>query len=174
MNTLEGKKVYLRALEPEDLKDLIRIENDERLWRLSDTQLPFSRTALKAYLDHAHRDIYEVKQLRLAICSQGEKTLIGLMDIFDFDPLHLRAGIGILIEDAHHRGKGYGAEALSLTLDYARTHLQLHQVYANIGSDNKASIALFKKCGFTLSGVKKDWQRFRESFTDELFYQYLL
>ena len=38
MVTLKGKKVYLRALEPEDLDFIFQIENDESLWELSHTQ----------------------------------------------------------------------------------------------------------------------------------------
>ncbi|MBE16867.1 MAG: GNAT family N-acetyltransferase [Cytophagaceae bacterium] len=174
MNTLEGTTIYLRALEPDDLDNLYRIENDERLWALSETQIPFSQYALKSYLDNAHRDIYEVKQLRLAICTQSDHSLVGLIDIFDFDPLHLRAGVGILIAQQANRKQGYGRQALELLIAYARTHLQLHQLYANIGANNHPSIQLFEKCGFSQSGIKKDWRRFGQSFTDELFYQYLL
>lgn len=174
MLTLQGENIFLRALEPEDLIDIHRIENDERLWRVSETQIPFSLFAIKEYLENAHRDIHEVKQLRLAICIQGTNALIGLIDLFDFDALNHRAGIGILIEEEGSRGKGYGYEALQLVVNYAKTHLQLHQLYANIGATNIPSILLFEKIGFMFVGIKKDWRRFGESYTDELLYQHLL
>tara|TARA_R110001632_G_scaffold45515_5_gene115710 strand:- start:1319 stop:1843 length:525 start_codon:yes stop_codon:yes gene_type:complete len=174
MKTLVGAHIFLRALEPEDLGDIHRIENDERLWQLSETQTPLSLFTIKEYVDNAHRDIYEVKQLRLAICNRDTNKLIGLVDLFDFDALNQRAGIGILIEGDGDRGKGYGAEALQLILEYSKKHLQLHQLYANIGAENAPSITLFEKAGFTHVGTKKEWRRFRESFTDELLYQHLL
>ena len=38
--------VRLRALEPEDLDFLYRIENDEALWDCGTTNLPYSRQVL--------------------------------------------------------------------------------------------------------------------------------
>src|SRR5699024_1999287 len=131
MLTLTGKKTHLRALEPEDLDFLYRIENDEEFWEISATQTPFSRFLLRQYLEHAHRDIYEVKQLRLVVCKKNGDPL-GLIDLFDFDPKNRRAGIGIALEKKENRGKGYGKEALELLCNYCFSHLELHQVYANI------------------------------------------
>ena len=84
MVTLKGKHIYLRALEPEDLDFVYEIENDMSLWQLSDTQTPYSRFLIKQYLENAQQDIFEAKQLRLAICNTNNDT-IGLIDVFDFD-----------------------------------------------------------------------------------------
>ncbi len=48
MLTLKGEKVYLRALEPEDLDFLFEVENNEDFWEVSATSAPFSRYLLKA------------------------------------------------------------------------------------------------------------------------------
>ena len=66
MQTLQGKHISLRALEPEDLEFLFQIENNESFWEVSHTQTPFSKFLLKQYLENAHLDIYEAKQLRLS------------------------------------------------------------------------------------------------------------
>jgi len=181
MLTLKGNTVFLRALEPEDLIAIHRIENDERLWSVSETLVPFSVYNIKEYIANAHKDIYEVKQLRLVICDTTSRELIGLVDLFDYDPHNARAGVGILIESETNRGKGYGKEALDLILNYGKTHLKLHQLYANILEDNIASIQLFTNAGFVVVGVKKDWRRvsgegvrFRESYKNEVLFQYLL
>ncbi|GGG38190.1 acetyltransferase [Dokdonia pacifica] len=181
MVTLKGNTIFLRALEPEDLQSIHRIENDERLWSVSETVVPFSVYSIKEYIANAHKDIYEVKQLRLAICNTVSKELIGLIDLFDYDPHNARAGVGILIEAKENRGKGYGKEALDLILNYVRSHLKLHQLYANILEDNIASIQLFTNAGFVKIGVKKDWRRvngegvrFRESYKNEVLFQHLL
>ena len=181
MVTLKGNSVFLRAIEPEDLIAIHRIENDERLWFVSETQVPFSLYSIKEYIANSHKDIYEVKQLRLAICDVASSNLIGLIDLFDFDPHNARAGVGILIESQENRGKGYGKEALELVVNYGETHLKLHQLYANILEDNTASIQLFSSVGFEQVGVKKDWRRvsgggdsFRESYKNEILFQYLL
>lgn len=170
MVTLSGTNIDLRALEPEDLDFIYYIENNETFWELSTTQTPYSKFLIRQYLENAHRDIYEVKQLRLAICGKDE-ALLGLIDLFDFDPVHRRAGIGILIAEKEDRGKGYGKEALKLLIAYAFTHLNLHQLYANISAENINSQHLFEACGFEKIGVKKDWTFVSGTYKDELLYQ---
>ena len=171
MVTLKGENIYLRALEPEDLDFIYHIENDEDIWEVSNTITPYSRFLIKQYLENAHQDIYEAKQLRLVICKSNNDAVLGLIDLFDFDATSRRAGIGIIIQNEINRNNGFGKEALSLVVKYAFVQLQLHQLYANIGIDNKASQMLFTSIGFEEMGVKKDWNFVNNSFKDEFFYQ---
>lgn len=167
---LKGKHIYLRALEPEDLEFVFAIENDTDLWHLSDTQTPYSRFLIKQYLENAQQDIFEAKQLRLAICNMEDETL-GLIDVFDFDIKNKRAGIGILIQNKENRNKGFGKEALELLVNYCFDTLHLHQIYANISESNTASINLFENNGFKKIGLKKDWSFDGEIYTDEFLLQ---
>lgn len=169
---LIGKTILLRALEPEDIDFLYQIENDMSLWELSHTQTPYSKWVLKSYLENAHQDIYEAKQLRLAIVYQSTQQLIGLIDLFDFDPKNCRAGLGIIIQETF-REKGIGTEALHLICKYAFSQLHLHQIYVNIGSKNEASLNLFIKFGFEKIGIKKQWNKVQHQFEDEIMFQYI-
>jgi len=171
MISLRGKDILLRALEPSDLDFLYEVENNEDIWEVSNTITPFSREILKQYLDNAHRDIFDVKQLRLVICLVEENRSIGLIDLFDFDPKHYRVGLGIVISSEVSRGKGYALQALELLCNYAFTYLNVHQVYANITEDNLASLELFKKARFLNAGVKKDWIFSQGKFKNEHLYQ---
>lgn len=170
MVSLKGKHIYLRALEPEDLEFVYTIENDTNLWHLSDTQTPYSRFLIKQYLENAQQDIFEAKQLRLAICNKMDQT-IGLIDVFDFDIKNKRAGIGILIKDEDNRKQGFGKEALELLVNYCFKTLHLHQVYANISVNNSASLKLFETNGFKKIGLKKDWSFDGKIYTDEFLLQ---
>lgn len=170
MITLKGEHIYLRALEPEDLEFIYAVENDENIWEISNTQTPYSKFLIKQYLENAHKDVFEVKQLRLVISSYNEVAL-GLIDLFDFDFKNKRAGIGILVKDETNRDKGYGREALMLLINYSFTHLGLHQLYCNISEENKASIKLFENQGFKNIGLKKDWNHVNGSFKNEYLYQ---
>ena len=171
MLTLTGHTIYLRALEPEDLDFIYTLENDETVWEVSNTQTPYSRFLIRQYLENAHQDIYEAKQLRLAICLNDTGETIGLIDIFDFDPKNNRAGVGLVIANHEHRQHGIGSEALYLVIKYAFQQLQLHQLFANIGSDNEISLQLFTKFGFQKIGIKKDWNRVNNIFKDEILFQ---
>ncbi|MFT6138344.1 GNAT family N-acetyltransferase [Patiriisocius sp. Uisw_017] len=168
---LSGTSIRLRALEPIDLEFLYALENDQSVWTVSSTMTPFSKYILSEYINNAHRDIYEVKQLRLIVERISDSKPLGCIDLFDFDPQHHRAGVGIVIFNTQDRGKGYAKESLDLICVYAQDHLQTHQLYANIGDDNPLSISLFEKAGFKKIGVKKDWNFINGQYVDEFLFQ---
>jgi len=168
--TLKGKDIYLRALEKEDLDFLYRLENTTAVWEISGTVTPYSKNVLELYLENAHRDIYDVKQLRLVICDDDHKTL-GLIDLFDFDPQNKRAGIGLIVLDEADRNKGVGFESLQLLCNYAFKALGLRQLYANILEANASSIHLFQKLGFEQAGIKKDWIYSEGKYKNEILFQ---
>ncbi|MRH99876.1 GNAT family N-acetyltransferase [Kriegella sp. EG-1] len=170
MMILKGDQIYLRALEPSDLEFLYELENDPEIWEVSGTITPYSKHVLKLYLENAHRDIYDVKQLRLCICNNLGKVL-GLIDLFDFDPKNRRAGMGIIIKQTVNRNKGIGSEAIKLMIEYAFEVLNLHQIFVNVASDNKPSIKLFEKMGFDQAGIKKDWNFTIDGFKNEILFQ---
>ncbi len=170
MITLKGNHIYLRALEPEDLEFIYEIENDETIWEVSNTITPYSRFLIQQYLEQAHKDIYEVKQLRLVICDYENGTL-GMIDLFDFDAKNKRAGIGVLIKNNKDRQQGYGNEALKLLINYCFKHLDLHQLYCNISEENKASLKLFSNQGFQQVGLKRDWNKVNENYKNEYLFQ---
>ena len=171
MITLKGDNIYLRALEPNDLEFIYAIENDQKIWEVSNTHTPYSRFLVRQYLENAHQDIYEAKQLRLSICKDQDFPAIGLIDLFDFVPRNNRAGVGILIHSEGNRNQQIGSEALELLIRYSFGHLNLHQLYANIGVSNDASVALFTKFGFQCIGLKKDWNLINGVYQDEAVYQ---
>jgi len=102
---LQEKNIHLRALEPTDLDFLYALENDTNLWKVSETITPFSKYVLTRYLENSHRDIFDVKQLRLMIEHSQTKQPLGCIDLFDFNPQHHRVGVGLVIFDAAHRQK---------------------------------------------------------------------
>lgn len=172
-NQLAFGNIKLRALEPEDLGTIYQWENDPAIWQVSNTHAPFSMFILKQYIEESHRDIFETKQLRLIIENTAGKA-VGAIDLFDFDPYHQRAGIGILVYDESDRGQGLATDALELMKKYAVDVLGLHQLYANITTDNPSSIKLFTKAGFKLSGCKKDWIKTPKGWLNEELYQLIL
>lgn len=168
---LKGENIRLRALEPNDIETLYQWENDTSIWKVSQTMAPFSKHILTQYLANAHQDIFTAKQLRLIIEKAGEA--IGTIELFDFEPIHQRAGVGIWIADVSEREKGYAKEALQLMISYVFKHLKMNQLYCNISSTNKASVNLFSGLDFMLVGVKKHWNKTDEGWEDELLFQLL-
>ena len=171
MLIMKFKKIRLRAMEPEDLELLYDWENNPSNWIISNTVSPFSKYTLKRYLENSHKDIYQTGQVRLMIDHIEDKKTIGTIDLFDFDPFHKRAGLGILIANEAYRRKGYGSMALQCMINYCFKTLQLHQLYCNILANNPESLDLFEKYGFVQTGIKKDWIKTSEGYSDEYLYQ---
>lgn len=147
--------VSLRAMEPEDLDALYSIENDEEVWNVGNASVPYSRYVLHDYIANSSNDIYHDGQVRL-IVENADGTMVGMVDVFDFNAQHRRAEVSIVIEK-RYRKCGYASSALHLVVGYSLRTLHLHQLYAIVAEDNVASLALFVKCGFVRSGILKDW-----------------
>ena len=118
-------------------------------------------------------DIFQAKQLRLMLDYYGHNNseTIGAIDLYDFDPLHRRAGVGILINEEKYRNRGFASEALQLLINYSFTILQLHQLFCYIDCDNKVSIKLFEKFRFKITGEKKDWNKTPDGWKSEFMLQ---
>lgn len=166
---LATKNISLRALEPTDLDFLYGLENDSSIWEVSNTTAPFSRFVLQRYLENAAADIYETRQLRLVI-EAGSHGPVGAVDLFDFEPLHLRAGVGISILSSFRKNK-YATEAMELLKNYCRQFLNLHQLYCSVPADNSPSLRLFRKVGFKECGTKKDWLRTTDGWKNIVEFQ---
>lgn len=170
---LRTDQLILRAMEPTDLDVLYAWENDTKNWGVSNTFTPFSKHTLKQFIE-ASQDLYAAKQQRLMIELVEDGLTIGCIDFFDFDPLHKRAGVGILIGDVQNRGKGYAKKALQEITTYAREVLDLNQLHCNILENNSKSIRLFESVGFIKAGVKKEWMFINQKWVDEGIYQLFL
>ena len=175
---IEGRICRLRALEPEDLDEMYRWENDTLLWRVSGTTAPFSRHTLMRLIDEQRFDIYATRQQRLVVeatdnADDTRPQTAGAVDLFEFDPQNLRAGVGIVIApELRHRG--YGLDALRTLERYCRETLHLHQLWCEVGADNTASLRLFAAAGYEECGCRRDWVLTPDGWRDAILFQKLL
>ena len=169
---IKGKISHLRALEPSDVEALYRWENDLTLWRVSGTLAPFSRHTLSQLISEQQYDIYATRQQRLII-ENNEGEVIGAVDLLEFDPQNLRAGVGIIVDESY-RLRGYAKDALLALECYAKDILHLHQLWCGVTEGNKASETLFRSMGYQLSGVRKEWTFVDGVWQDELIFQKIL
>ena len=116
MELLQRNGYRLRAPEPEDLGVMMQFENTPSLWEVSTPTGPYSRFYLKQYIETNKNDLYEDRQLRLMIESP-EKRVVGIIDLFNFEPFHSKAEVGIVIGEAH-RYQGIGELALLLLQEH--------------------------------------------------------
>ena len=159
-------------MEPEDLDALYRIENDTTLWDIGPTNVPYSRYMLRDYIAHSSADIYTDKQVRQLI-ENAAGEVVGLIDLCNFEPRHLRAEVGIIIQN-NCRRKGYATAAMLQLIDYSRRILHLHQLYAVVDSGNAQCLQLFLRLGFVQNATLKDWLAVSNGYRDAILLQLLL
>ena len=163
--------VKLRAIEPEDLDLLYRIENDRKLWNVGNSNVPYSRYTLHDYVANASDDIYADRQVRMMVENRAGEV-IGIADVVNFDPGHRRAEVGLIILDAFRR-QGYGRSTLEAIADYALTVLHLHQLYAYVDLSNEASLHLFRQMGYQSSAHIADWLFDGREYHDAVLMQFV-
>jgi len=169
---LQKENILLRSPELQDAEFLHALENDHRLWHLSNTLSPFSHFDIEQYILQTDKDVFAAKQVRFMIekISGEKRKIIGAIDLFSVEAKHRRAGIGITVVD-EERGKGLASIALDVLIDYAFAVLNLHQLYCNIEADNKKSLQLFENKGFLKVGKKRDWNLRNGKWVDEILLQ---
>ncbi len=178
---IEGTVCRLRALECDDLDAMYGWENDTGVWRASGTTAPFSRHMLSRLIEEQKFDIYATRQMRLVIEAMeapgspaaNAGKAVGAVDLFEFDPQNLRAGVGILVA-ADCRRRGYAADALAAVGRYAAATLHLHQLWCGVAADNEASLRLFESAGYERCGRRRDWLLTPEGWIDEIMMQKVL
>lgn len=172
MNICSGNSIILRAMEPEDVDAIYRWENDPSVWVCSASHQPFSRQALSRFIEeNSGADIYSCRQLRLM--AEMEGVAVGCVDLYDFDPYHKRAGVGIIV-DSQYRRQGLGLQTLEALDAFAAEHLQLHLLHCTIAENNDASVALFEKAGYCRRGRLTQWIYNKGAWIDAYFYQKVL
>lgn len=106
---------------------------------------------------------------------------VGLSHFHSYDPPGASIKLAILIEPAA-QGRGYGAEAVRLMVDFAFTTFDLHRISLSAFANNPVGLRAYERAGFQREGVRRrawyregawqddvlmavlrpDWQRARE------------
>ena len=89
------------------------------------------------------------------ILEDGDR-LLGNISLNNVDHLDRCATLGVFIGDTENHGKGYGAEAIRLLLDYGFRVLNLHSIMLSVYEDNQGAMACYKKVGFKEMGRRRE------------------
>lgn len=146
-------------MRPDDLDAMYRWEIDPAVRRVSFGTAAVSREMLRAYIRDCSRDLAREGQLRMVVSLKndgGEPVAVGAVDLTDYDPRNRRAQVGIVV-DADFRGMGIAHAALRILGRHCRERLGLFQLYAVVGKDNAASLALFASAGYEAVAELPDW-----------------
>lgn len=160
--------ISLRPLEPEDLDLLYRIENAPEAWTIGLPGTCYSRFELKNYIASQTYDLVGQGQLRQTIVCDGRA--IGIIDLFNYEPIAQRAEVGIALLESE-RLQGAGGAALRLLCEQASQSLHLHQLVAKISHRTHAACkAIFEENAFRAVATLPDWSFAEGSYVDVWLY----
>ena len=150
-----SSRVILRALEPEDLEQVLHWRNDHEILRYLDSYEPLSM--------YNHRRWFEGLQGDPSRSYFGiqapDGDLTGVIWLSHIDWRVRKAEVGIYL--GRNRGKGFGSEALRELIQYAFMTLNLNKLWATVFSFNEASKRLFEGGGFVQEGLLRQ-ETFKE------------
>lgn len=148
------RRIYLRALEPEDYKTSIKWRKDDEIWNmLGGTKYFVSEAYEKKWVENT---IFDSKELKLAICLVEDGRYIGNVYMTDINMINRSCETHILIGERDCWGQGYAQEALQLAIDYMKNERGIRRFEALILESNISSIKMHEKCGYMLEGVRRD------------------
>lgn len=101
----------------------------------------------------------------------SDLIVVGCIDLYNYDPLNRRCAVGIMVATEHRR-QGHALAMLQALADQYRS--MLHTLYADIAVTNTASIALFRKAGYTQCGHFKEWLLVNDQYIDSIRMQLIL
>lgn len=162
-------KIKLRALEIDDLEWINKIENDQENWKYSNTISPLSKEKITDYINNYRIDFFETKEIKFII-STTQNSPLGIVDLYDFNPVHRRASVGVIV-DKKFQNNGIAKKALILLEEWAINRLGINQFYANVAEENLISIRLFEGLDYDKLCLKKDWNFYNGKFNNEFTFQ---
>lgn len=149
---LRGERIILRSVDIDDVQTILMWENDPDLEPFSDPHPDYTEQQIVEFILAQQVGFEANGQIRLMIDVAGRA--VGAVDIFDYDGSS--ADVGVLVYSDDDRRRGYATEALEAVKKYA-PQWGIATLWATIDSENIASTALFRRCGF----VKVDKNRYK-------------
>lgn len=165
-----GDKVKLRAIEIEDLDNIMINWNNWDLRKFLLNPIPMSRQIEKDWLLEASKSSPD-KDGRIVLVVEDRKTenFIGTISLFKIDRLNSRAELGIALHYKETQGKGYGTDALTVLLWVAFNVININVVYLVVLEDNLRAIAAYEKAGFKKNGIMREAAFCEGKYKDLIF-----
>ena len=152
LRVIRGDRVYLRAVEREDLSRCHRWINDESLTATLAQRYPVSLAQESDWIERAARG-QDPSKLPLAICLAKDDRHIGNCGLEAIDRDNRTATLGIFIGDADCRGKGLGEDAVRALCRYAFDELDLRKIRLDVSVLNPRAEKTYVRVGFRREGI---------------------
>jgi RimJ/RimL family protein N-acetyltransferase len=163
---VSGSLVQLRPLERSDLERCRRWVTDPELTEfLLAGRRPITASREEDWYNRIHSSEHDVV---LAIVKREDGAHIGNCGLHAIDHVDRSATLGITIGEKDCWGRGFGSQAVALTLSYGFDVLNLHRVELGVFETNARGIKAYEKVGFKHEGRKRKARFKNGRYLDEL------
>jgi ribosomal-protein-alanine N-acetyltransferase len=153
--TIEGPRVFLSRLVPEDVDDryLSWFEDEYRLRFYTGSGKVFNQDTILAEIssDRPGGEVYVY-----GVFVNESELLIGTIKIGPVDSRNQISDLVVHIGDRENSGKGVASEAISLGNSIAFNHLGIRKLYGGMFEANIAAIKAYTRGGWVIEGRLRD------------------
>jgi len=160
---LSGKKVYLRSIEQDDIASLHQWANDPEIRGLTGETRPSSYAGTLEFYQKVQKS---EDRVWLAVVLREADQVIGETGLLRMFPAWRTTDWSLIIGEKSARGKGYGAEAARLMLNYAFGHLNFHRVSIGVVGFNTGALNFYVRMGFRREGIQRDGYYYDHRYHD--------
>ncbi len=171
---MKFENYVIRIIEKEDSHSFFKLVESNRPRLVDFIAGIVSKTKSKKDTENFIDEIIQKKMNKTyfpyVIIDTNENELIGFLDVKNIDWNIPKAEIGYFI-DNNHTGKGIAKKALDKIVSHYFQSLKFTKFLLRIHGDNKASINVAQKCGFTIEGtIRKDYKKTNGEIVDMIYY----
>jgi RimJ/RimL family protein N-acetyltransferase len=151
VNLLESDRILLRAIDDEDLIQLVKWSQDPAVARMLNSS-PL-RPRPTAAMVESYRTMVSRRDadISLAVVSKAEQKAVGTVALHGGDS-HNRTATFVIMIGPPYQGQGYGLEATRLTAAYGFNKLGLHRIQLDVFAFNERAMKTYKNAGFVEEG----------------------
>lgn len=150
---LKGKKVYLKLIEAEDMKNRVEWINDPIIQDTLNYDFPTSLSRTMAWFNKMQLD---GTRREFSIFTVDGNKYIGFCGLFNIQIPVMKAELHCVIGNRDFQHGGYGTEAYSLLQDYGFEELGLNRIYGYQLEHNVAAHRVIEKLGWKREGLLRN------------------
>ena len=150
---LQGKRLYLRPVERNDIPLLQKWINDPEVRKYLNNSFPMSLTDEEKYFERISNS--SKNDVTLAVVRMKDNVLLGSVGLHKIDYINGTASTGSMYGRKSEWNKGYATEAKMILLEYAFMTLNLRKICSVAICGNIGSIKHNMNCGYKKEGIRK-------------------
>ena len=164
--TIRGEKVWLRAMEREDLEAFLLAMNDAELGFLAGRQFPQGKLATERWYENLMTEHHGKDGYYFTICTLADSKVIGFTWLFHLDLVNGNGEFAICLASGDCLNQGYGTDTARAVQDFGFGEVRLERIYLGVNAENTRAVHCYEKAGFVVEGTMRHSRRKRGKMID--------